>query len=268
MRAFRVAYDGAESRGFQRQPHGETIEDTLFDALRELDVEFQNGSPLGYAAAGRTDAGVSAREQTVAFETPTWLTPRALNSQLPASIRAWAAADVFDSFHATHDATERIYRYVLYAPDCDDGLARKAAKRLSGAHDFHNFTPDDDGTERELSVSARRERAFLVVDCQAGGFARQLVRRVVSVLDAVARGDREPTAIDRALSSEPLSGPAGIAPAPPEPLVLLAVRYPEITFEPDDRALEATRQIFEEQRQQRLVGARVATELTPDRLSE
>jgi tRNA pseudouridine38-40 synthase len=268
MRAFRVAYDGVEYRGFQRQPHGETIEDTLFDALRELDVGFQDGSPLGYAAAGRTDAGVSAREQTIALETPTWLTPRALNSELPASIRAWAVADVPDSFHATHDAIERTYRYVLYAPDCDDGLARKAAKKLSGAHDFHNFTPDDDGTERELSVSVRRDRSFLVIDCRAGGFARQLVRRVVSMLDAVARGDREPAAIDRALSSEPLSGPAGIAPAAPEPLVLLAVRYPETTFDIDDRALEATRRIFEERRRQRLVGARVAGELTPGRLSE
>ena len=262
MRAFRLAYDGTEYRGFQRQPHGETVENALFDALRSLDVEFDEGSPVGYAAAGRTDAGVSARAQAVALRTPAWLSPAALNSELPASVRAWAAADAPESFHATHDAVERVYRYFLYAPEADDGLAEKAAARLSGTHDFHNFTPDDEGTERELSVSVRREGAFLIVDCRAGGFARQLVRRLVSILDAVAEGDRPPEYIDRALAPVPLSGPDGIAPAAPEPLVLLDVRYPEIDFEADDRALEAVRRVFEKQQRQRLAGARVAGTLS------
>jgi hypothetical protein len=57
VRAFRLAYDGSGYRGFQRQPHGETVEDELFAALRELGVAFEGGSPVGYAAAGRTDAG-------------------------------------------------------------------------------------------------------------------------------------------------------------------------------------------------------------------
>ena len=101
MRAFRLAYDGTGYRGFQRQPHGETIEDAVFEALAELGVEFEDGAPVGYAAAGRTDAGVSARAQTVAFEAPTWLTPRAFNGDLPADVRAWAAAEVPPAFHAT-----------------------------------------------------------------------------------------------------------------------------------------------------------------------
>jgi tRNA pseudouridine38-40 synthase len=261
MRAFRVAYDGTDYRGFQRQPHGETVEDAFFDALRDLGVGFEDGSPVGYAAAGRTDAGVSARAQTVAFETPTWLSPAALNSELPASIRAWAAADVPESFHATHDAAERAYRYFLYAPGADDDLAERAATRLSGAHDFHNFTPDDERTERELSVSLQRDGAFLVVDCRAGGFARQLVRRLVSVLDAVAREERPLEFIDRALAPVPLSGPEGIGSAAPEPLVLVGVRYPGIEFRVDDRALAAVREVFDRRRRRRLAGARVAGEL-------
>ena len=83
MRAYRLAYDGAGYRGFQRQPHGETVEDALFGALRDLDVAFVDGSPVGYTAAGRTDAGVSARAQTVAFEAPEWLRPRAFDAELP-----------------------------------------------------------------------------------------------------------------------------------------------------------------------------------------
>jgi len=38
LRAFRVAYDGTGYHGFQRQPDVPTVEDTIFDALRALEV--------------------------------------------------------------------------------------------------------------------------------------------------------------------------------------------------------------------------------------
>jgi tRNA pseudouridine(38-40) synthase len=78
----------ARATGFQRQPHDETVEDALFGALWDLDVAFEDGSPVGYTAAGRTDAGVSARAQTVAFEAPEWLRPRAFDAELPTDVRA------------------------------------------------------------------------------------------------------------------------------------------------------------------------------------
>ncbi|WP_181691510.1 tRNA pseudouridine(38-40) synthase TruA [Natronomonas sp. LN261] len=263
MRAFRLAYDGSDYRGFQRQPHGETVEDVLFGALGALGVGFERGSPIGYAAAGRTDAGVSARAQTVAFTVPEWLSPRALNGELPASIRAWAATDVGDGFHATHDAGERVYRYFLYAPTADDERGREACRRLSGEADFHNFTPDDEGTERTVSVSFRREGPFLRIECRAGGFARQLVRRLVSVVEAVANGVCEPSFITRALGAEALSGPEGIAPAAPEPLVLFDVSYPGVGFDVDEEALSSARDVFGARRRDRLAAARVAGSLVP-----
>jgi tRNA pseudouridine38-40 synthase len=264
MRAFRVAYDGAGYRGFQRQPHGETVEDTLFEAFEALDIPFEDGVPAGYSAAGRTDAGVSARAQTVVAEAPEWLTPRALNGELPAGIRAWAHADVHADFHATHDAVERTYRYFLYAPEIDDERAERAAGRLSGRQDFHNFTPDETGTERDLTVRLRRDGPFLLVDCIAGGFARQLVRRIVTAVAAVGSGECDPVFLDRALGDEPLDGPDGIAPAAPEPLVLLDVAYPGIEFEADDVGVESAREVFGERRRQRLATARVAGSLTPE----
>ncbi|PSP93510.1 tRNA pseudouridine(38-40) synthase TruA [Halobacteriales archaeon QS_1_68_44] len=262
MRAFRLAYDGTGYRGFQRQPHGETVEDALFEALQALGVELKDGAPAGYTAAGRTDAGVSARGQTVAFEAPEWLRPRALNAELPADVRAWASADVDADFHATHDATERTYRYFLFAPEDDDDAAADACRRLSGRHDFHNFTPDETGTVRDMSVSVEREGEFLVVDCRAGGFARQLVRQLASAVAAVATGRRDPGFPDRALAAEPLEGPDGIAPAPPEPLVLVGVRYPSVGFEVDAEAADSAREVFAERRRRRLAGARVAGALS------
>ena len=264
MRAFRLAYDGTGYRGFQRQPHSETVENALFSALASLGV-VENAPPRGYAAAGRTDAGVSARAQTVAFVAPEWLTPRALNGELPPDVRAWAHADVDEGFHATHDAIERRYRYFHYDPDLDDDVVETVCGRLSGTRSFHNLTPDDSGVERTISVERYRDGAFLVVDCTAGGFPRQLVRRVVSLLVSVASGERPVEFVDRVLGPEPIDGPEGVAPAPPEPLVLLDVRYPEASFVVDERGRNSAREVFGARRRERLATARVADTIADPR---
>ncbi len=263
MRAFRVAYDGRPYYGFQRQPDVPTVEDAIFDALDALDV-FDSDTdhrPAGYAAAGRTDAGVSALAQTIGLESPDWLTPRALNAELPGSVRAWAATDTPMEFHATHHARERTYTYQLYAPSevIDRDRLEYALTALSGTHDFHNLTPDERNTERTLSLEADREGDYLVLTASAGGFVRELVRRLVSLIDAVATGTVDRTRIDRVLSPEPLPGHKGIAPAPPEPLVLTAVRYdPDIGFERDEMAVESTHRVFETRRLEAQADARVA----------
>lgn len=261
-RAFRVAYDGTAYRGFQRQPHGDTVEDALLDALAALGVTGDERVPEGYAAAGRTDAGVSALAQTVAFDAPEWLTPSAFNGELPDGVRAWAHADAAPGFHATHDARSRTYEYHLHAPTdaVADARAERACETLSGSHDVHNLTPDDAGTEREVAVACERDGAFLVLTFAAGGFPRQFVRRAVSLVESVARGEREAAFLDRVLSGEELSGPGGVAPAAPEPLVLVDVEY-GLDFTVDEDAAVAARATFEARRVEREASARVAGRL-------
>jgi len=262
MRAYRVAYDGRPFHGFQRQPDVATVEDAIFDALRDLDVLAANAdTPEGYAAAGRTDAGVSARAQTIAFEGPNWLSPRALNSELPASIRAWASAEVDAGFHATHDAVARAYVYNLFVPpdgDLDSERVRDALAGLSGEHDFHNLTPDEDGTVRDLAASVEREGEFLVIRLSADGFARQLVRRVIGLVAEIGRGESSMGKLDRVLSSEELDGPDGVAPAPPYPLVLWDVSYPNVKFAVDEDAVESAREVFGSRHAEFRVRSRVA----------
>ena len=291
-RAYRVAYDGREYAGFQRQPHADTVADALLEALAEHGVvERGDGSthatPPGYAAAGRTDAGVSAVAQTVAFEAPTWLTPRAFNGHLPGSVRVWAAADVDEEFHATHDAVRRTYRYHLYAPAAggdetdggdasdaarrdpehavDDDRIRDALARFDGEHDFHNLTTDETGTVRDLDARAAREGDTLVVELSAGGFPRALVRRVVAAVRAVGRGTADLAWIDRLLASEPVPGELGVGPAPPEPLVLWDVTYPDAAFNIDRKAAESARVAFGE-RHRDARHAAAATGAVRDRL--
>jgi tRNA pseudouridine38-40 synthase len=264
MRAYRVAYDGRRFHGFQRQPDVPTVSDTLLAALRDLDVlGGGTDAPPGYAAAGRTDAGVSAIAQTVAFDAPDWLTPRAFDSELPPDVRVWAAADAPPAFHATHDATSREYDYHLHAPtgSVDDERATAALDALRGEHDFHNLTPDADGTVRDLDGAIRRDGDYLVVRVRASGFARQLVRRLVALVDEIARGERDLGAVDRVLAPEPLPGPAGVPAAPAEPLVLTDVTYPDLAFERDPEAAASAREIFRERRVRHATRARVAEDL-------
>ncbi len=263
MRAYRVAYDGRPYHGFQRQPDVETVENSILSALQALEVT-DGDVPPGYAAAGRTDAGVSALTQTVALEAPEWLTPRAFNSELPECIRTWAHADVPGNFHATHDASAREYTYYLYAENVSERLATDALDRLAGEHDFHNLTPDDTGTERELWVDIEPEKPFFALRFRAGGFPRQFVRRAVSLVDDVARETRSLSFLDRVLSEETLSGPDGIGPAPPTPLVLTDVSYPDIQFITDEQAHRRMRRAFGRTHRRRAAGARVAATLAQE----
>lgn len=268
MRAFRLAYDGRPFYGFQRQPDVSTVEGRVFDALETLSVlPAEARKPSGYAAAGRTDRGVSALAQTVAFESPDWLTPRALNSELPGTIRAWASAEVGESFHATHDAVRREYTYHLYAPRdgtesldgrpaVDDDRAQSALARLCGSHDFSNLTPDTTGTRRGVSGRLTRHGTVLEIEFAAGGFARELVRRLVSVVQRVATGQASLEWVDTLLG--PTTVEQRPPPAPPEPLVLSEVVYPGIDFETDPAAAESAQGAFGQRAVDALVDERVS----------
>jgi len=258
MRAFRLAYDGRPFYGFQRQPAVSTVEGALLSTLEAAGVIEEGETPPGYAAAGRTDAGVSAVEQTVAFEAPEWCTPAALNGRLPGSVRAWASADVSDEFHATHSATRRTYTYHLHAPEADDDAASEAASRLSGEHDFHNFTSNETGTVRDAEVRIERAGEFLDVTVSADGFPRGFVRRLVGVLAEVAVDGDPLSRAEEVLGNDSLQGGKGVPRMPPEPLVLTGVRYPDVGFSVDEEAVESAHGVFEDRRVEGLERVRVA----------
>jgi len=271
MRAFRLAYDGRPYYGYQRQPDVPTVEETLLAGLAAIGiVDDAEAVPPNYAAAGRTDAGVSAVAQTVAFEAPAWCTPAAVNAELPGSVRAWGGAAVDSEFHPTRDAARRTYVYHLHAPEADDDAARVAAAALSGEHDFHNLTSDEHRTVRDVTTSVERDGEFLAVEVSAGGFPRGFVRRFVGVLAQVSVGDESPRErAEEVLGEESLQGGRGVPRMPPEPLVLTDVDYPGVTFEIDEQAAASAREVFEERRVDGLERARVAESvlsgLGPDR---
>jgi hypothetical protein len=224
-------------------------------------------SPNWYDPCARTGSRTTGDGSTGSSASPTWL-PSPIPCWRP--FRTWTYwtpgrthRRTTPDFHATHDATRREYVYHLHAPaeTVDDERATAALDALRGEHDFHNLTPDDDGTVRGLDGEIDRDGEYLVVRVQADGFARQLVRRLVALLDEIARGERDLGAVDRVLAAEPVPGPAGVPAAPAEPLVLADVTYPNLAFERDPEAAASTREIFRERRVRHATRARVAEDL-------
>ena len=60
----KIAYDGSRYQGYQKQPHGNTIQNILEEFLNKV-----CGEPVTAKGSGRTDAGVHALGQIVSVNT-------------------------------------------------------------------------------------------------------------------------------------------------------------------------------------------------------
>ena len=244
-RFYRVAYDGAHFHGFQRQPDVATVGGTLLDALDQLGVQQE-----GWAAAGRTDAGVSAIGQTVRIRGPEWLTPSALNSRLPDTIWCWASTTVTPDAHPRYAAVERTYSYDMYVPECSMERVHAIGERLTGTHDFGNLSAASKDTKRTLtSFESVQDGPYVRLILRAPSFIHEQVRRIATLVSEYASGSRTDEEVDRILDpSVEIHGAQGIAPAPPEPLILVDVAYPDgLTFSPDEEAIQLTQAWFREE---------------------
>ena len=237
-----VAYDGTDFAGFQRQASDRTVQGELERALGAL---YQQAVTV--RGAGRTDAGVHARGQVVAFDVPATVpaerVPLALRGQLPRDVavrRAWAAEAGFDP---RRDAVERVYRYTLVADELPDPLRdrfvtrvrpgldlapmREAAARLPGEHDFGSFCCENgaSGSTRRVLRSVEWEAADELYCLQVVGdsFLYKQVRCTVGVLLAIGYRRYGPELVEQMLAGAPR--PDEVTVAPPTGLVLERVVY-------------------------------------------
>ena len=100
MRRIRItlAYDGTEFHGWQVQPGLATVQAAVERVIGEIE-----GRAVRVDASGRTDAGVHALGQVVAFSIenpiPCYNLMMAMNRLLPRSIRVLEAVDAHEQFH-------------------------------------------------------------------------------------------------------------------------------------------------------------------------
>ena len=236
-----VEYDGTDYHGFQIQVGVPTIQEELERAIARI-----TGEEARVVGAGRTDTGVHATGQVIAFSV-SWRhgledLQRALNAVLPAAmvIRDLAAAPA--GFHPRFSASSRIYCYRVLnqlwrspiqarfahhvAIPLDVEVMNAAAAVIVGRHDFAAFgqPPQGENTVRRVLRSEwQREGDRCSFTIEADAFLRGMVRSLVGTLLLVGQG---PLSVDE-FAGILASCDRGRA-APPAPscgLSLVEVKY-------------------------------------------
>ncbi len=216
--AARLAYWGPAYHGYARQPDVVTVEGDLVRALTRIHA-IRDPASARLAVASRTDRGVSALANVVAFDTsfPHGKLSDATNGRMH-DAWLWACIPVPEMFNPRRVLLRR-YRYHL-PRDVSVEKVREAAEMFQGDHDFASFTVGRvHGRLRIDRVRVRRDPWFVVVDFEAERFARGLLRRIAGAIEAYARGGFDKTELRDALAG----GPLRTSPAIPEGLFLLDV---------------------------------------------
>ncbi|MGI6450853.1 MAG: tRNA pseudouridine(38-40) synthase TruA [Desulfitobacteriia bacterium] len=240
----RLAYDGTNYHGFQRQPkeHGPTVQGELERAWKKLFAE-----EIRIITAGRTDTGVHAQGQVTNFQSmariPQEKIPKALNSILPFDIRILEARDVPEEFNARKSAKWKRYDYRIDNEPIPNVFTRlythheplplkiesmqKAAAYLEGGHDFRAFAAAGSSAKSFVRTlyhcKVKQQNQQITVTCIGDGFLYNMVRIIAGTLLYVGKGKILPEEIPEIIAAGKRSK-AGVT-APAKGLTLSLVNY-------------------------------------------
>lgn len=201
-----LAYNGENYCGWQIQPNGMSVQETIEKALSIL-----LRVPTSIVGAGRTDTGVHARLMVAHFDyekedlDPTALTNK-LNSLLPKDIAIYKIVEVREDAHARFDATSRLYRY--YITTEKDPFLHQLKHRVYGTLDMETmnactkvlFEYEDFTSFSKLHTDVKTNNCTImqaywkqhgsdyIFTIQANRFLRNMVRSIVGTLLEAGRG--------------------------------------------------------------------------------
>ena len=201
-----VEYDGTDFFGYQIQARERTVQGEIEKTLKKV-----AGLDIRIDGAGRTDTGVHATGQVIAFNA-VWKHAladlhRALNATLPLDIVVSQVRVVGQSFHPRFDAISRSYRYTIAQQPWPSVLDRRytyhvknrlnlaamrqASRVLLGSHDFASFgkPPKGDNSVRQVMQASWSESGNrLIFEITANAFLYRMVRNIVGTLIQVGTG--------------------------------------------------------------------------------
>lgn len=218
MRYFlKLSYNGEKFHGWQSQPNAVGVQQKIEEALSIV-----TRLPISIVGAGRTDAGVHAREMYAHFDLPECIKDRgklilSLNRLVGRDIAIDDIVHVPDDAHARFDAIERTYKYFVtfhkspfvypyswHSPTLlDIDKMNEAAFILTETSDFTSFAKlHSDAKTNICDVRyARWEKVDksdmimpglfdegIVFTISADRFLRNMVRAVVGTLVEVGKG--------------------------------------------------------------------------------
>lgn len=237
-----IGFDGSRFEGWQDQKKGKTLQELFEKLLLKILKE-----PVSVVSSSRTDSGVHALGLVAHFRAQNPLPdPKikdALNFYLPKDVLVRSAKTVSSDFHARYSAKSKVYRYtiwnsktrplfevahVLWHPrKLDVALMRRAARRLTGRHDFRAFMNGKDEKKsfvRHLKrLSIQKNKHLVQITAEGDGFLRHMVRIIAGTLIEAGKGKIRPEAMKTILESKDrkLAGPT----AKSHGLALVKVRY-------------------------------------------
>ncbi len=235
-----LAYDGAAFSGYAKQTNGRTIAGELEGAIATIDPKASSTRGVS-----RTDAGVHARGQLVAFDSTKDIDSRgwvlAINQQLPREIAVVRAARIAPTFEPRRHVLHKTYVYRILESRTRDPLVDQfawrvpyrlnhllmceAAATIQGEHDFRAFRGSADARDETVRhifritlTAAAHDSRITELTVTGNKFLYNMIRIIAGTLVDIGRDHLPPRAFTRALASG-LRKDLGIT-APPEGLVL------------------------------------------------
>jgi tRNA pseudouridine38-40 synthase len=244
-----LAYHGKNYCGWQVQPNGASVQQTVEEVLATL---FRQ--TVSVCGAGRTDTGVHARLMVAHFdreETIDDLTllAKKMNRLLPGDISIAKIVPVRPEAHARFDALSRTYRY--YVTTKKDPFNHEFVYRLHGVPDFkamneaclelYRYTDFTSFSKLHTDVKTNNchiayagwepEGDMWTFTITADRFLRNMVRAIVGTLLDIGRGKLTTESFKTIIEALD-RGKAGTS-APAHALFLADITYPERIFKAD-----------------------------------
>jgi tRNA pseudouridine38-40 synthase len=207
--------------GWQRQPHGPSIQQEIETAAQAI-----SGEQCLVYGAGRTDSGVHAIAMTahidLAMDISAFRLGEAINAKLrPQPIAILDCEEVAPDWHARFDCTGRTYVYKIInrrAPlalasgrawripqALDENVMQAAAQLLVGKHDFTTFRSahcQADSPVKTLDqLDVVRSGSEISISAKARSFLHHQVRSMVGCLALVGQERWTPDDLQAALEA-------------------------------------------------------------------
>jgi len=241
----KIAYDGTDFCGWQRQDSGRTVQGVIEDALEKI-----HKSPVSLTGSGRTDSGVHAAGQAANFYTDIDSIPpdrftHALNSLLAQDVRILSSCETDSDFHARFSAKMRTYRYQFicrpngYALPYESRynlllhryprieILNSYGRILFGETDCSIFAGSGDMSKSKNRYVYKAyfyaEKNSLIFEICANAFLRNMVRSVAGTFLHYEESGTPPEKLKEIIASgeRSLAGPT----LPPQGLFLWHVEY-------------------------------------------
>lgn len=256
-----LSWNGAKFNGYQSQPHGSTVQDTLNQAWRVL-----TGESVVLFGCSRLDAKVHANHYVLNFQSESNLSSerilRSLNgilhNQFKADICIYDCEFVDSQFHARFHTAGKHYRYLiwrgfkthaLFTPQCWHVHSKHEITNLEeilqefvGEHDFAGFRACDCSAKNTIkhiyAIRAQKHPQFpemIIVDFWGDGFLKNMIRNMIGTAVDISIGKIAEDCIQKAFIHKNRRQ-VGVC-APPWALTLMRVYYNKDVFILDSQAL-------------------------------